>query len=130
MNHESTTSTITQLMPSPAAAVFDLIHDYPRRLEWDTLLSEARLTRGHRVPGKGATSICVGKGLLRIIGIETEYLVFQPGTLAAVKMINRPPFLTVFRQASVMRIWPRVRWSRISSISPRNRRGCDGCCIP
>lgn len=96
MNHESTTSTITQLMPCPAAVVFDLIHDYPRRLEWDTLLSEARLTRGHRVPGKGATSICVGKGLLRIIGIETEYLVFQPGVLAAVKMINRPPFFDSF----------------------------------
>ena len=90
------TSTVTQRMPCPAAVVFDLIHDYPRRLEWDTLLSEARLTRGHRQAERGATSLCVGKGVLKVIGIETEYLVFRPGVLAAVKMINRPPFFASF----------------------------------
>lgn len=30
-------------MPAPAEDVFDLLHDYGRRLEWDTLLRAARL---------------------------------------------------------------------------------------
>ena len=34
-------------MPVSAAEVFTLLHDYSRRLEWDTLLADARLTRQH-----------------------------------------------------------------------------------
>lgn len=90
------TASITQKMPCGSAAVFDLLHDYSRRLEWDTLLREARFTRGHTIAKTGATTLCVGKPLFGIIGIETTYLTFSRGVIAAVTMINRPPFFDSF----------------------------------
>ena len=89
-------AAITENMPSSAVAVFDLLHDYSRRLEWDTLLREARFTRGHTSAAVGATTLCVGKPLLGIIGIETSYLTFTRGVIAAVDMINHPPFFETF----------------------------------
>lgn len=89
-------ASITESMPASAALVFDLLHDYSRRLDWDTLLREARLTQGHTSAAVGATSLCVGKPLFGLIGIETRYLTFNPGTVAAVEMINRPPFFETF----------------------------------
>jgi len=83
-------------MPCSSAVVFELLHDYDRRLEWDTLLRAARLTRGHTVAEKGATSLCVGKPFFGLIGVETRYLTFVPGSIAAVEMINRPPFFEHF----------------------------------
>jgi hypothetical protein len=83
-------------MPRSSAVVFELLHDYDRRLEWDTLLKEARLTRGNTAAAKGATSLCVGKPFFGLIGIETRYLTFVPGSIAAVEMINRPPFFEHF----------------------------------
>lgn len=83
-------------MPCSSAVVFELLHDYDRSLEWDTLLREARLTRGSTVAAKGATSLCVGKPLFGWIGVETRYLTFVPGSIAAVEMINRPPFFAHF----------------------------------
>jgi hypothetical protein len=83
-------------MPCSSKIVFELLHDYSRRLEWDTLLREARLTRGNTESAKGATSLCVGKPLFGLIGIETRYVTFSPGTIAAVEMINRPPFFEHF----------------------------------
>jgi hypothetical protein len=89
-------ATISQKMPVPAAEVFTLLHDYARRLEWDTLLREARLTRGSVRAERGATSICVGKAMCGFVGLETRYVTFHPGELAAVEMINRPPFFGKF----------------------------------
>lgn len=89
-------ATIKQQMPVPSAAVFRLLHNYSRRLEWDTLLCEARLTRGHQQAEPGATSLCVGKPWFGLIGIETRYITFKPGEIAAVEMINRPPFFDHF----------------------------------
>jgi len=89
-------ATVSQQMPCPSAEVFGLLHDYSRRLEWDTLLREARLTQGHAVAAKGATSLCVGKPLFGWVGIETRYVTFSPGAIAAVEMINRPPFFASF----------------------------------
>lgn len=83
-------------MPCSSAVVFELLHDYDRRLEWDTLLREARLTRGSDVAAKGATSLCVGKPFFGWVGVETRYLTFVPGSIAAVEMINRPPFFEHF----------------------------------
>jgi hypothetical protein len=84
-------TSVTQAMPRSAAEVFALLHNYPRRLEWDTLLREARLTRGHTEAKKGATSLCVGKPFLGLIGVETKYLTYDPG-----KMINSPLFFQSF----------------------------------
>lgn len=89
-------ASVTRQMPVSSSEVFDLLHDYDRRLEWDTLLREARLTRGHSTAQKGATSLCVGKPFFGIIGVETEYLTFTPGKIAAVSMINSPPFFASF----------------------------------
>ncbi len=83
-------------MPCRSTVVFDLLHDYSRRLEWDTLLREARFTRGHTVAGVGATTVCVGRPMFGLIGIETIYVTFTPGVIAAVSMINRPPFFDSF----------------------------------
>ncbi|MFK7851565.1 MAG: hypothetical protein AB8D78_11355, partial [Akkermansiaceae bacterium] len=84
-------ATVSQQMPVDSSAVFNLLHDYDRRLEWDTLLKEARLTRGHEKAGKGATSLCVGKPMFGIFGIETRYLTFKEGEIAAVTLVNSPP---------------------------------------
>ncbi len=37
-------ATLQRQMPVAAAEVFALLHDYERRLEWDSLLKEARLS--------------------------------------------------------------------------------------
>jgi hypothetical protein len=89
-------ATITECMPRDSATVFALLHDYSRRLEWDTLLREARLTHGHTVSAVGATALCVGKPLFGLIGIETRYVTFTPGVVAAVQMINEAPFFETF----------------------------------
>ena len=90
------TTSITQQMPCGSAKVFAVLHDYSRRLEWDTLLSSAALTEGHVKAGPGATSLCVGKGWLGGIGIGTVYVTWKEGSLAAVRMINSPPFFAGF----------------------------------
>ena len=35
--------SVTETIPAPSSEVFRLLHDYDRRLEWDTLLQDARL---------------------------------------------------------------------------------------
>jgi ribosome-associated toxin RatA of RatAB toxin-antitoxin module len=83
---------VTETIPAPARAVFDLIHDYPRRLEWDTLLQAAYLDGGNTGAGKGATAVCVGKWCLGDIALKTVYVTFDRPKVAAVKMLNEPPF--------------------------------------
>jgi len=43
---------ISEVLPANSSVVFDLLHDYKRRLEWDTLLSAAYLEDGHEVAAK------------------------------------------------------------------------------
>jgi hypothetical protein len=87
---------VSAIIPAPSAAVFDLLHDYDRRLEWDTLLRAAYLTDGHRVAGKGVTSVCVGRRSLGGIVLKTVYVSFARPHLAAVKMVNAPPFFATW----------------------------------
>ena len=89
-------ATIQRQMPVKSAEVFALLHDYGRRLEWDSLLKEARLTRGCTKAERGATSLCVGKPVFGLVGMETCYLTFNPGAVAAVQLVNRPPFFREF----------------------------------
>jgi hypothetical protein len=83
-------------LPASCERAFDLIHDYDRRLEWDTLLSEAYLEPPFVLAEKGAVSLCRGRPLLGGIGVRTVYVSFDRGRVAAVKMINRPPLLEMF----------------------------------
>jgi hypothetical protein len=83
---------VSEVIPAPCEAVFDLVHDYSRRLEWDTLLKAAYLAGGSPVAGQGVTSVCVGRRSLGGIALRTVYVAFQRPSLAAVKMVNSPPF--------------------------------------
>jgi hypothetical protein len=77
-------------------AVFNLIHDYGRRLEWDTLLSKAVLLDGATEAAVGVRSLCVGSWRGLFLPLETEYIRFEPGRVAAVSLTNRPPFFDKF----------------------------------
>src|SRR5687767_5100136 len=85
-------SEISELIPAPSSAVFDLLHDYTRRLEWDTLLASAYLEGGANVAAQGVTAVCVGRKSLGSIALKTVYVTFERPTLAAVKMVNAPLF--------------------------------------
>ena len=82
---------VSLVMPAPGEVVFDVIHDYGRRLEWDTLLRAAYLEGGRTEAGEGVTSVCVGRRSLGGIALKTVYVSFRRPTLAAVKMVNAPP---------------------------------------
>jgi hypothetical protein len=87
---------VVDVIPAPSAAVFALLHDYDRRLEWDTLLQEARLCGEFGVAGLHARSVCKGHSYLGGITLETEYISFSPPDVAAVRMVNRPPLFESF----------------------------------
>jgi hypothetical protein len=90
------TAEIKETIPASAEAVFVLVHDYRRRLEWDTLLSEAYLEPEFEKSEKGAISVCRGKRILGGFAVRTEYVSFEKGKVAAVKMLNQPPFFETF----------------------------------
>jgi len=54
---------VTETIPARSDEVFALIHDYNRRLEWDTLLRTAYLDDGHTQAAKGATAVCAASGI-------------------------------------------------------------------
>ena len=83
-------SEIRELIPAPSGVVFDLLHDYARRLEWDTLLQAAYLEDGAHVAARGVTAVCVGRKALGGIALKTVYVKFERPTLAAVRMVNAP----------------------------------------
>ena len=88
--------SLSEIIPAPSQAVFDLLHDYDRRCQWDTLLSAAYLTDGFEQAQAGATSVCVGRRLLGRIALKTIYVTFERPRLAAVKMINQPPLFATW----------------------------------
>ena len=90
------TAEIRETIHASTDAVFALLHDYKRRLEWDTLLQEAYLEPEFEKSEKGAISVCRGKRILGGFAVRTEYLSFEPGKVAAVKMLNHPPFFESF----------------------------------
>jgi len=77
-------------------AAFDLIHDYRRRLSWDSMLRRAELCDGATEAGPGVRSICAGKWRTGGIAMESVYLSFQRGKVAAVEMCNQAPFFKTF----------------------------------
>lgn len=87
---------VTETIPAASRVVFDLLHDYSRRLEWDTLLQAAYLDDGHTAAAPGVTSVCVGRRTLGGIALKTIYVTFHRPTLAAVKMVNAPPFFATW----------------------------------
>ena len=83
---------VSEIIPASSEVVFDVIHDYDRRLEWDTLLKAAYLVDGQTAAGAGVESVCVGRNILGGFPVRTVYVTFLRPKLAAVKMVNSPPF--------------------------------------
>jgi hypothetical protein len=83
---------VSEVISAPCEVVFDLVHDYGRRLHWDTLLQAAYLEDGYTAADVGVTSVCVGRPSLGGIALKTVYVSFQRPTVAAIKMVNAPPF--------------------------------------
>ncbi len=84
------------LIHASAAEVFALVHDYDQRLAWDSLLSEARILDDAKTVQKGTRTLCVGKVSTFKIPMVTEYINYEPGRVAAVKLCNHPPFFDAF----------------------------------
>lgn len=91
-----TRTALSITLNANSTTVFDLIHNYDKRLEWDTMLSEARLLGGASTAGLSVRSLCVGNWKTGWMPMETEYVSFQRGTVAAVKLTNAPPFFQSF----------------------------------
>ncbi len=87
---------VTAIIPAPRAQVFALLHDYSRRLKWDSLLQAAYLVEPWKEAQLHAVSVCRSRTLLGGIAVQTEYVAFNPPELAAVKMLNRPAFFASF----------------------------------
>ena len=85
-----------EIIPASKERVFALVHDYERRLEWDTLLRKAFLEPEFARAGRGAISVCQGRAILGGFVLRTVYVSFQEGKVAAVKLLNRPPFFEKF----------------------------------
>lgn len=80
---------------STPEAIFDLIHNYERRLEWDPFLKEARLIDA-KTAALGVRSLCVARNRLGGMGMETVYVTFDRPKIAAVRMTKGPPILRSF----------------------------------
>jgi hypothetical protein len=84
---------IRQVVPADAATTFDLVHDYTRRLEWDTLLRRA-YTVDDAAPDVGVEAVCTARKRLGGFSFRTQYVTFRRPELAAVTLVGRPPFFT------------------------------------
>ena len=82
---------VVEEMPASCEEVFDLVHDYSRRLQWDTLL-RAAFVEGGAAPGNGSVAVCSGRWFVGGLTMRTAYVSFERGSVAAVEMVNRPPF--------------------------------------
>ena len=79
-----------------AETIFDLVHDYARRLEWDPFLKEARLLGGATAAGVGVTSRCTARNGFGGLAMDTVYISFERPKVAAVRMTRGPALLETF----------------------------------
>jgi hypothetical protein len=82
-------AVVGQVVPAGIAETFDLIHGYPARLQWDTLLRRAE-TVGGVAPAKGVEAICSARWSLGGLTFRTRYVTFRRPDLAAVTLVRRP----------------------------------------
>src|SRR4029079_8486839 len=79
-----------------SAELFRLTQDYNHRLDWDPFLKDARLVNGAQAAGIGVRAWCVAKSGL---GMETEYVSFNPPKTVAVKMTKGPAIIGSFARS-------------------------------
>jgi hypothetical protein len=84
-------AVVRQMVPASRERAFDLIHDYHRRLTWDTLLRSA-YTVDDAPPDVGVEAVCTARRRLGGISFRTRYVTFRRPELAAVVLVGRPPF--------------------------------------
>jgi hypothetical protein len=84
-------AAVRQVVPAGTAETFALVHDYPARLSWDTLLRRAE-TVGGVAPAVGVEAVCSARWSLGGLSFRTRYVTYRPPDLAAVKLVNNPPF--------------------------------------
>lgn len=82
-------AVVRQEVPAGVDETFELIHDYPQRLAWDTLLRSA-YTVGDVAPGEGVEAVCSARWRLGGLSFRTRYVTFRRPQLAAVVLVNRP----------------------------------------
>ena len=75
---------------APTSVVFDLIHDYSRRLEWDPFLRSAELLGGSSEADCGVTSRCSARFIAGGLSMDSKYVSFDRPKVAAVKMVRGP----------------------------------------
>jgi hypothetical protein len=104
-------------------AVFDLIHDYGRRIEWDPFLKDAQLLDGATTAGLGVKSRCTARNGFAGLAMETVYVSFERPKVAAVKMTRGPAVLETFaaslRQEEVAPGTTRVTYAFNFATRPR-----------
>lgn len=88
-------AVVRQLLPVGAEPAFDLIHDYRRRLEWDTLLRSA-YTVGDVPPGPDVEAVCTARRGLGGLSFRTRYVTFRRPVLAAVVLVGAPPLFATW----------------------------------
>ena len=88
-------AVVRQVLPVPADVAFDVVHDYPNRLSWDTLLREAS-TVGGVAPARGVEAVCRARWTLGGLSFRTRYVTFRRPDLAAVTLTSWSPFFAVW----------------------------------
>lgn len=83
-------AVVRQVVPAGVEETFDLVHDYSRRLAWDTLLRSAE-TVDDAPPARGVEAVCRAKWHLGGLSFRTRYVTFRRPELAAVVLVGRPP---------------------------------------
>lgn len=76
--------------------IFDLIHDYDRRLKWDPFLRDAHLLDGAERAAAGVSSRCTARWLAGGMAMDTVYVTFNRPAVAAVKMTRGPRLFRAF----------------------------------
>jgi hypothetical protein len=84
---------VTEPIAAPADSIFAFSQDYSRRLSWDPFLREAILLGNSACAGVGVRSWCVSRFGL---GMESEYVSYNPPKVVAVKMTKGPWILRQF----------------------------------
>lgn len=87
-----------------AQEIFDLIHDYDRRLEWDSFLKKACLLDGATKAGRGVRTLCVARNMVGGLAMEAVYITYNPPRVAAFAMTRGPVFFKSFAATLLQKV--------------------------
>lgn len=88
-------AVIEQEVAADPDRVFDVVHDYHRRLVWDTLLRRA-YTLHDAPPDVGVEAVCTARRRLGGLTFRTRYVAFHRPEVAAVSLVTAPPFFAAW----------------------------------